>query len=192
MRCKGIYCYTDLKTNEIIYIGKDSHIHRNARHKQHMKPSLSNSQHINKILQKHPSRYKYGILFKGISKYVSEELLNTLEKGYIETYSPIFNFTKGGDGVTGYTCSDKTKKRISDSLKGKKTSLERKLKSSKTQGNSTGYFRVYKKKSNSCKKGFTYVYSYYDGTVRRKNIYCVSLDGLKGKVLDKGLEWAKI
>ncbi len=192
MICKGIYCYTDLKTNEIVYIGKDSRIHRNARHKQHIKPSLSNQQHINKLLQKYPTRYKYDVLFKGNAKFISSELLNTLEKGYIEAYNPLFNFTKGGEGITGYIFSDETKKKISNSLKGNKTSLECKLKSSKTQGNSTGYFRVYKKKCKSCKKGFTYIYSYYTDDLHRKNIYCVSLEGLKKKVLDKGLEWRKL
>lgn len=36
---KGIYKYTDLKTGEIVYVGKDSHIDKHQRHKDHLKPS---------------------------------------------------------------------------------------------------------------------------------------------------------
>ena len=47
---KGIYKYTDLETNEVVYIGKDSHIDKKARHKDHMRLSLYNKQPFNRVL----------------------------------------------------------------------------------------------------------------------------------------------
>ena len=35
MSC-GIYCYIDKKTNNIIYIGKDSYIDKQIRNKDHL------------------------------------------------------------------------------------------------------------------------------------------------------------
>lgn len=56
---KGIYCYEDLKNNnEIVYIGRDSYIHNNTRHKQHMESSRYNAQPFNRILQNNPQRYE--------------------------------------------------------------------------------------------------------------------------------------
>lgn len=48
---KGIYCYIDKKNNKIVYIGKDSHIDKDRRKRQHMQPSNANSQPFNKILR---------------------------------------------------------------------------------------------------------------------------------------------
>ena len=57
---KGIYCYEDLKNNnEIVYIGRDSYIHNNTRHKQYMESSRYNAQPFNRILQNNPPRYEY-------------------------------------------------------------------------------------------------------------------------------------
>lgn len=39
---EGIYKYTDLETGEVVYVGKDSHIDKNERHKDHMAPSIVN------------------------------------------------------------------------------------------------------------------------------------------------------
>ena len=47
---RGIYTYVDKKSNEIVYIGKDSNIDTNERHKQHFQPSKYNEQPINRIL----------------------------------------------------------------------------------------------------------------------------------------------
>ena len=58
----GIYCYIDLKDGSIVYIGKDSHIEKNLRHKQHHFHSLYNAQPLNSILQNNPGRYSYQIL----------------------------------------------------------------------------------------------------------------------------------
>lgn len=65
---------------------------------------------------------------------------------------------------------------------------ESKSKMCKSHGNSTGFFRVSKCKSNSCNQGFTWVYRYYDGKHRR-TLSSVNLYKLKDKVLAKGLDW---
>ena len=100
----GIYCYEDtLNDNEIVYIGKDSNISKNKRHKQHLYPSQRNSQPFNSILQDNPQRYKYRVL-KTWQDTHNKNHINHLEKAYIEKYAPKFNFTQGGDGFSkGHT-----------------------------------------------------------------------------------------
>ena len=113
---KGIYCYIDLQNkNSIVYIGKDAHINRNKRNKDHFKPSNYDVQQINRVVQNNPKRYKYEVLCE--ANHYSDVYLNCLEKGLIKVYDPKFNFTKGGDGVLGYKPSEETKKRISESHK---------------------------------------------------------------------------
>ena len=128
---KGIYSYTDLKTNEVVYIGKDSHIEENRRHKNHLIPSCYNKQMINRVLQNNPHRYQYDVLCS--SDDCGDELLNDLEMGYIETYDPKFNFTKGGEGTLGYKLSNETKEKISKANTGRKLSEEARRKISESQ-----------------------------------------------------------
>ena len=101
----GIYSYIDKKTNDIIYIGKDSYIHKNQRHKDHLRNGAYDKQLINKVLQNNPERYEYKILEKGD---ISQSLLNALEIVFIRKYNPRFNFTKGGDGTLGFKHSKET------------------------------------------------------------------------------------
>ena len=75
---------------------------------------------------------------------------------------------------------------------GKNHSLESMEKMSKAQKNTTGYFRVYKQKSKTCKQGFLFCYRYYDGEGKRKQIYSIDLDKLEEKVKAKNLEWRKL
>lgn len=167
---RGIYCYEDLNTNQIVYIGKDSYIDTNKRKYAHSSPSMYSAQLFNKILQNSPKRYKYKILKQG---NFSQNLLNALEILYIKRYSPRFNFTKGGDGKFGFKPSKDTIKKISH-----------------TQ-NTTGYYRVSKVKDSHCKQGFRWRYSYYDDSKKRMKISSVDLDELEKKVKSKGLEWYK-
>lgn len=57
--------------------------------------------------------------------------------------------------------------------------------------NTTGYFRVYKKKDKKSKKGFYYAYQYYEDK-KRKSLVSKSLETLKSKVLNKGLKWCSV
>ena len=72
-----------------------------------------------------------------------------------------------------------------------KQKLSSKISNSKSK-NTTGYFRVTKQPSKSCKQGFSYVYQYFGKNNKRKIISSVDIDKLKEKVLDKGLEWMEL
>ena len=114
---KGIYCYIDKKDNQIVYVGKDSYIDKNKRHKEHLAPSNYNEQPINRILQNNPNRYIYQVLWE-IDDCTNNHL-NQMEIFYIKKYDPQFNFTEGGDGVSGFRHSEETRKKISETNKGK-------------------------------------------------------------------------
>ena len=137
----GIYCYRDsLNDNSVVYVGKDSYIHKNTRHKDHMSPSNYDAQQINRVLQNNPDRYKYEVLKSWESDEYHPNLLNALEIIYIRRYRPKFCYTIGGDGSIGYKHSheaklkiseagmgrhhtEETKRKISESLKGEKSPL---------------------------------------------------------------------
>lgn len=70
---------------------------------------------------------------------------------------------------------------------GKKQKLSSKLKISKHSNNS-GYYRVSKKICSKCKQGFTWVYSWYENN-KRSELSCTDINGLKKKVIAKGLDW---
>ena len=61
---KGIYCYLDKENDKTVYVGKDSNIDKNKRHRQHLAPSNYNAQPINRILQNNPDRYIYQVLWE--------------------------------------------------------------------------------------------------------------------------------
>lgn len=117
----GIYCYIDLKNDKVVYIGKDSHINKGQRHKDHFQKYRYNKQQINRILQNNPTRYKYKVLEEG---NISREILNALEMVFIRKYNPKFNFTEGGEGTVGWKHSQEAKKKISNANKGKKFSKQ--------------------------------------------------------------------
>ena len=70
---------------------------------------------------------------------------------------------------------------------GKTHPLSSRKKLSKSK-NTTGYFRVYKKKEPSVKQGFTWKYGFYENG-KYYQTTSVDLDKLKEKVLARGWEW---
>lgn len=117
---KGIYQYVDVKTDEVVYIGKDSYINNSKRHSDHKMQSNYNKQRFNRVLQNNPDRYRYEVVCAGD---YSPELLATLEVNEIAEFKmlhngelPKFNFTNGGE--SGFTISEETRKRLSKSKKG--------------------------------------------------------------------------
>ena len=114
---KGIYCYIDKENDKIVYVGKDSNINKNKRHRDHLAPSLYNAQPINRILQNNPDRYKYCALWE--IDDCTDNHLNQMEIFYIKKYDPQFNFTEGGDGSSGFKHSEETRKKMSEAQKGK-------------------------------------------------------------------------
>ncbi len=213
----GIYCFKDLKNNgKIVYVGKDVHIYKQKRGKEHMYPSNYHKQPFNRVLQNNPTRYEYSVLKKG---NFSEELLSALEIIYIRRYNPKFNYTVGGEGSVGYKHRDESKKKMSESRKGernpffgrkhseeskqkirdavsgekscwynKKRTTENKLNVSKSS-NTTGYFRVCKIKRPKCKQGFLWEYKYYDENKKRHTLTSTDINKLKEKVLAIGEIW---
>lgn len=130
---KGIYAYKDNKTNKIVYIGKDSHLYKKARHIQHYSESRKDHQKINNILQSNPKRYSYIEIIQLPSKTTIEEL-DGFEIRYINLFNPKFNFTIGGDGAPtnkGKTFTREHRIKISKAHKGKVLSQKTKDKVSK-------------------------------------------------------------
>ena len=124
----GIYAYFDKKDNSVVYVGKDSSIEKNKRHREHMYKSNYNKQAINRILQSNPNRYTYQVLVWNVK---DQDTLTALEIQNIRQLKPKFNFTDGGDGISGFRHSDETKEKISKSKIGFKHSEETKKKISK-------------------------------------------------------------
>ena len=192
---RGIYAYVDTMNNSVVYVGKDSNIDRCRRNYEHMSPSAYNKQKINRVLQNNPNRYEYKEVF--VFDEISPTELNLLEMQQIAFFNPKFNFTKGGEGTSGYKLSEEHKKKISRTVKGennpffgKTHSEEFCRKQSETQ-NTTGYYRVSKHKNKTCKQGFIWMYRYYEKG-KRKSIESVNIEKLEEKVKAKGLEWYKL
>ena len=113
---KGIYCYIDDENDKIVYVGKDSNIDKNKRHREHFSPSRYDEQPVNRILQNNLSRYLYKVLWEVDD--CSDNHLNQMEIFYIKKHDPKFNFTDGGDGISGYKHTEESKRKISEALKG--------------------------------------------------------------------------
>ena len=132
---KGIYCYIDGENDKIVYVGKDSNIDKNKRHRDHLAPSSYNAQPINRILQNNPNRYKYCVLWE--IDDCTDNHLTQMEIFYIKKYGPKFNFTEGGGGISGFTHSEETRKKISENnaryWKGKTLSEETRKKISEAK-----------------------------------------------------------
>ena len=205
---KGIYQYTDLKTGEVVYVGKDSHIDKNTRHLQHSAPSKYDEQPFNRILQNNPDRYEYGVIWA--TEDCTDLKLNKMEILFGKIYNPKFNFDEFGKGGCkghteetkkklselfkgknnpnyGKTMPEEQKKKISEAKKGRKRSGEDKMKISESI-NTTGYYRVTKRKHKSCNQGFTWAYQYYKNG-KQKSIESVDIKKLEQKVKEKGLIW---
>lgn len=190
----GIYCYIDKKNNQIVYIGKDSNIHYNKRHKEHYRPSLYHRQQINRVLQNNPNRYTYQILNWDVQ---DKDVLNALEISYIQRFKPRFNFTKGGDdfgfgrdnpmfnkkpwsaGRTNIFSPETIKKISSAKMWDKNPSSKR---------NTSGFLNVSKNLDNRFTKGFYWRYRYTTNG-KRKSIKSTSLQKLQQKVQKQNLPW---
>jgi len=121
---KGIYLFWDKKYEQVIYAGRFS---GRKRIKQHFYPSDKHKQKINEYIQEHENRIE-SIIFCEFDD-ISDNDLNQLEKETIKLFklnrykypnSHIFNFTDGGEGMSGYVPSEETKKKLSEASIGEK------------------------------------------------------------------------
>ena len=141
---KGIYCYIDTKhDNEIVYIGRDSNIDKRQRDKAHKTKANYDMQKINQIMQNNLSRYNYNVLWEVDD--CSDNHLNQMEIYFINKYNPRFNFTQGGEGISGYKHTKQSKQKMSRAKqnyipwnKGKKLSKEHKRKISQNHRDISG------------------------------------------------------
>jgi len=201
MRKNGIYGYWDNKKQYVAYIGKDSNITQNRRHKEHLNITNYNRQEINKVIQNNPNRYQYFVLCVGS---FSKKAINELEKEAIKIFKTykydypqksVFNFTRGGEESP--SLNPNIAKKISNSVSGEKNhfygkhhSKANKIKMSKAR-NTSGYYNVYKEKSNRYKQGFIWTYQYQEDG-KQKRIRSVDFSNLKKKVIKKNLPWYKL
>lgn len=138
----GIYCYIDKKYNKIVYIGKDSYIHQNKRHKEHHHLSRYKEQVINTVLQNNPNRYTYQVLAFDVK---DQETLNNLETMHIGHLKPRFNFTDGGEGTIGFKHTEAHNRKVSEARTKKNARVIKGSKGKKQQ-----YTLRYQKRNQTC------------------------------------------
>ena len=169
---KGIYSFVDKKTGIVVYIGKDSNIHKRNRIKSHYYPSEYNRQQFNRVLQNNPDRYNANIICE--YNNLTDDELNYLEikeimkHKYLYGERPKFNFTVGGDGASGHTHTAESKQKMSEAHKGKIRSEE----SIKKQINSISGEKHYgwKNYARIIKRGFSNNKQMYSIMYRGKDI----------------------
>lgn len=119
---KGIYQYVDVNNGDVVYIGRDSNIHRNQRHNAHLNPSRYDDQPFNRVLQNNPERYEYSKICEHDSLSDEEldylEIKENLKHIFLHGTLPRHSYTIGGSGSIGFHHTIKSRKRISDSHKG--------------------------------------------------------------------------
>lgn len=122
MVTKGIYLFWDKKYEQVIYAGRFT---GRKRIKQHFNSNKKDEQQVNRYIQSHPERID-SVIFCEFDE-ISDDDLNQLEKETIKLFklnryrypnSHVFNFTDGGEGMSGYKHPEETRKKISKSKKG--------------------------------------------------------------------------
>ena len=195
---KGIYQYTNLDTNDVIYIGKDSHIDRKNRYHAHKSQSKRNAQPINRVIQKNLDKYEYSVICEYPTLTDDElnylECIEIMKHKFLYGAIPKLNFDVGGEGNTGFKHSNESKQLMSKNHSkywgGKELSTNHRMNQSCAH-NSTGYFRVGKQKDNTCSQGFVWVYRWRENG-KTKKISRVNIESLKKEVINRGLEWSKL
>ena len=119
---KGIYQYVDVNNGEVVYIGRDSNIHRNQRHKNHLNSSRYHDQPFNKVLQNNPQRYEYSKIceYEDLSDEELDylEIKENLKHIFLHDSLPKFSYTIGGSGSIGFHHTPESRQRISEFHKG--------------------------------------------------------------------------
>lgn len=119
IKMKGIY-YIKNKTNSKIYIGQSVDINKRFNSHKHL---LRNNNHSNSHLQASYNKYGADNFEFGLIKCTKEKYLNRLEKLFIRKYDSTdptkgYNYAKGGNSNSGWTMPQKTRNKIREALKG--------------------------------------------------------------------------
>lgn len=196
----GIYCIKNVKTGQM-YIGQSSNIEK--RKKEHLS-SLKTNNHYNKFLQNSWNKYgeknfSFNIIetFDENTPFIND-VLNDSEEYFIQAYNTFcdenhYNMNKGGEffargesnPMYGLKHSNETKEKM------RKAKLNKKQKNISIKKNSTGFYRVSKKRKKDTKYGFFYSYECrLNG--KRKTFNSVNLNSLKERIIKNGLEWSII
>jgi hypothetical protein len=127
-----VYFLKNSLDNTIFYVGKGQNNRMYSHYvisKKNSNKHLKNPHLYNKIAKIYQSGGK--IIYDKIFESTDEKIVLEKEKFYISeigTYYPIegikngilLNLTKGGEGTSGFKLSEETKKKMSESKKGKK------------------------------------------------------------------------
>ena len=112
----GIYAIRNLVNNHI-YIG--SSINLEKRNYNHFR-NLKNNKHGNDYLQKAYNKYgKDNFIFEIISYIEDKTKLIEYEQKWLDFFNPEYNILKTAGSPLGTKMSDETRKKISESKKGK-------------------------------------------------------------------------
>lgn len=121
MKIPGIYKIQSKIKPERIYIG--SAVRIGYRWNAHL-CFLQKNKHINSKLQDHFNKYgESDLVFSVLLGCNKEDLLKT-EQYFLDSYNPYFNICKVAGSSLGLKRSDKTRKKQSLAMSGKKQSIE--------------------------------------------------------------------
>lgn len=152
MSKSGIYKITNIKNNKI-YIGSSVNIAtRITRHKVDLKRNMHPNTHLQRSFNKNTENtFVYEVI-----EYCDADRLLSLEQRYIDELNPEYNMCKQARSVLGIKRSNKTKKRLSKALLGRKLTEEHKEKLSIAKIGTTRIFtQDHKNKISAALKGRT-------------------------------------
>lgn len=209
----GIYSILN-KINGKIYVGQSIDVETRWRnHKNELNRNNHNNSHLQSAWNKYGEQsFEFNLLEKCNDNKLDDNEIWWIDYFNSADNSKGYNFSSGGNSpMKGKHLSDEICKKISKNRTGKckgennymygrfkelhprfnkPQSDESRLKISKSK-NTSGYFRVDKKKCEKCANGFYWRYSYLDNDGFRTSISDKNISKLKEKVLAKGLEWIK-
>lgn len=219
MTC-GIYYYWDNEKDELAYIGRSNNCERRRReHLNNNKESLQFDKILQKNPKRYDFNIMLECTQEELDSEEILAIKMYKPKFNFHIGGTGFGFGKNNPSYGGL--SDKHKKNISKGSIGKKISKEARKKMSENHAdvsgvnnpmygkkhtkevkekislnqsrkrNTSGYYRVYKKKDISYKQNSKWVYRYYDDTGKRKEISSGDIKKLEEKVKAKKLKWLK-
>lgn len=120
MNISGVYKIQSVIKSEYCYIG--SAVNISKRWNVHLR-SLYSNKHENKKLQNHYNKYGKSDLQFSILLGCPKEDLIKIEQYFLDSYNPYFNICKNAGNCLGRRFSDESKKKIGESNKGNQKRL---------------------------------------------------------------------